>query len=264
MSSYIDGTFFKSLCDVYLDKNILDYKNPQKEVILYADTHDYKKALSLINYQSDRNFTLVTHNSDDRIDKTDMPPNLDMWYGLNINFEHPKLQPIPIGLENEHWHPNKRRLMQLANSTVNPQKRKIKALCQFNQCTFKEERTSILFDVINEKIFADQYYCLNGENFREYAYNLNTYAFCLCPRGNGIDTHRLWECLYSGCIPIIKDHITHKFDLDLPVVIVDDWKQVTQNFLEQIYLEFPFCLFNSDLLKQEYWKEKITYEKDKN
>lgn len=257
MSSYIDGTFFKSLCDVYLDNNTLDYKNSLKKVILYAETHDYKKALSLINYQSDRNFTLVTHNSDHCIDKTDIPPNLDMWYGLNVNFEHPKLKPLPIGLENEYWHPNKRSLMQLTSGTTKPHERKIKALCQFNHATFKEERTPILFDTINEKIFADQYCCVNGENFMEYARNLNEYAFCICPRGNGIDTHRLWECLYSRCIPIIKNHITHKFDLDLPVVIVEDWKQVTQNFLQQVYHDFPFDLFNSDILKQEYWREKI-------
>ena len=24
------------------------------------------------------------------------------------------------------------------------------------------------------------------------------------PRGNGLDTHRLWEALYLGCVPIVQ------------------------------------------------------------
>lgn len=28
------------------------------------------------------------------------------------------------------------------------------------------------------------------------------YRFCLCPRGNGLDVHRMWECLLVGSVPI--------------------------------------------------------------
>ncbi len=30
------------------------------------------------------------------------------------------------------------------------------------------------------------------------------YSFIACPRGNGTDTHRFWETLYRGSIPIVK------------------------------------------------------------
>ena len=257
MSKYIDGNFFKSLCDIHLGEDVFGYKDTSEDIVLYADTHDYKKALYLISCQPEKNFILVTHNSDHCVEKTDIPQNLNMWYGMNINFEHPKLNALPIGLENEHWHPEKRTVMKMSKQKK-PQERIIKALSQFNPATFKEERVSLLVDVVNENIFADPYYCINGENFTSYTDNLNNYAFCLCPRGNGIDTHRVWECIYSGCIPIVKEHITHKFDITTPILTVDNWSLITQNFLQQIYHDFPFHLFiKNPILSQEYWKEKI-------
>jgi hypothetical protein len=33
---------------------------------------------------------------------------------------------------------------------------------------------------------------------------LSEYKFWICPRGNGLDTHRAWEALYVGAVPIIK------------------------------------------------------------
>ena len=32
---------------------------------------------------------------------------------------------------------------------------------------------------------------------------LHDYEFCICPEGNGVDTHRLWECLYLKVVPIV-------------------------------------------------------------
>ena len=30
-------------------------------------------------------------------------------------------------------------------------------------------------------------------------------SFIVCPEGNGIDTHRFWECLYLGLVPVILE-----------------------------------------------------------
>ena len=32
---------------------------------------------------------------------------------------------------------------------------------------------------------------------------LSAYRFCFCIRGNGLDTHRFWESLYLGVIPVV-------------------------------------------------------------
>ena len=45
------------------------------------------------------------------------------------------------------------------------------------------------------------------EGRKEFLKDIRNHEFVLCPRGNGVDTHRLWETLYMGSIPIVKNDI---------------------------------------------------------
>ena len=45
-----------------------------------------------------------------------------------------------------------------------------------------------------------------GWNSFFYRRILLNYMFVICPEGNGIDTHRMWEALYLRTIPIIKKY----------------------------------------------------------
>jgi hypothetical protein len=44
-------------------------------------------------------------------------------------------------------------------------------------------------------------------------------------RGNGVDTHRLWESLYLGTVPIVgKDSWSESLaKLNLPIKFIEDW-----------------------------------------
>jgi hypothetical protein len=248
---YIDGDFFSGLagCKTY-------DRLPDRDIItLYSTTDHYERAIRFIANNPDKEFKLITHNSDKCVEYGFIPDNLVKWYAQNLNFQHPKLEPLPIGFENNHWHPQKRLILD--NLDKHNNKRKLKALAQFNPATFPSERGQLLSDVLNGKIFADAAPCINGQWFDQYANNLTNYSFCLCPRGNGIDTHRVWEAIYLGCIPIVKNHITHKFEYGLPIVFVEDWQEVTQSFLQQKITDFDFGSFDSPLLTQEYWKNRI-------
>ena len=48
----------------------------------------------------------------------------------------------------------------------------------------------------------------SSKPYPEYLRELASYRFCLCLRGNGIDTHRFWESLYLGVIPVILNNRT--------------------------------------------------------
>lgn len=39
----------------------------------------------------------------------------------------------------------------------------------------------------------------------DYSKLAQSHSFIAAPRGNGVDTHRLWETLYRGSIPIVRD-----------------------------------------------------------
>ena len=67
--------------------------------------------------------------------------------------------------------------------------------------------------------------------------------YALCPRGCGVDTHRFYECIYLGCVPIvIRTHTVfdrlYAPDTGFPCLVVERWADVTEELLDQSY---PDC-----------------------
>jgi hypothetical protein len=69
---------------------------------------------------------------------------------------------------------------------------------------------------------------------------LSQYKFCICPEGNGVDTHRLWEALYLKTVPIIINseftNILQKHNV--PLVILNSWDDLDETKLN--YDNFNF------------------------
>lgn len=85
------------------------------------------------------------------------------------------------------------------------------------------------------------------------------YQFTVSPHGNGWDAHRTWEDLILGCVVIVKTSPLDPLYKDLPVVIVDDWDQITKKNLEH-WAQLYFLNQNNfawEKLTTDYWKEKI-------
>lgn len=236
---YIDGDKFESL---------------QSESILYYDIENVKFD------DIGRDYTLITHNSDLSPQKKELPPHIKKWYSQNLDYSAPNIHCIPIGLERGRWHPEKLGLMK--NINVN-QKRIVRALGHFNPQTCMGERIELARLCDDNVIPGDFQWTLNGRGFNDYITFLSTYAFCLCPRGNGIDTHRIWEALYMGCIPIVKRCTTYEYLQGLPVLFVDDWHDISYKRLEDFLSKaYYFGYNNIDITKLEkmkfsYWKNKI-------
>jgi len=72
-------------------------------------------------------------------------------------------------------------------------------------------------------------------SWRRYLAALSAHQFSACPRGNGIDTHRVWESLYLGVVPIVERTTLseHWRSCGLPLVLIDDWGEVTPVRLRQ-------------------------------
>jgi hypothetical protein len=64
--------------------------------------------------------------------------------------------------------------------------------------------------------------------------------YALCPRGCGVDTHRFYECIYLGCIPIVirTNTVFDRLYNVFPCLIVDKWEDVTEELLDK---EYPEC-----------------------
>jgi hypothetical protein len=253
ISDIIDGNYFQSLANCSIGDDIL----PQKP-ILYSSTCNYEEALEFIKNNPDKQFKLITHNSDRCVTNCEVPDNLIRWYAQNLDFDHVKIEPIPIGLENQHWHPSKRSVLNtILDSEQRPRIDNV-ALCQFNPDTYPKERHPLFTMCENGTVAGDCYFCVNGLDFNIYAENLLNYKFALCPRGNGLDTHRLWEAILLGCVPIVKSHHScYNYDIGLPVIFIDSWHEVTENFLKNKAESVQEMSFDTPILFKSYWKERI-------
>jgi hypothetical protein len=257
---FIRGELFPNICDMRVGTEVhLDYDEqlsvPQKQhVSIYSKSEYLCSVFNIISNNPDKQFTYVSHNSDMIINTCNIPSNLYRWFAQNRATYQKRIYSIPIGLENAHWFPYKRDVM-LQEYDVN-QERSIKAFAQFSSKTHPERK--IALNAIDKET-CDIYFGLNGQrdNHLLFCQNLNKYAFCLCPRGNGIDTHRIWEAIYMGCIPICKSYPAHEFSDKLPILFVEKWSDVTERLLTDTYQSFDQCLFNSDILKISYWRNKI-------
>lgn len=98
-------------------------------------------------------------------------------------------------------------------------------------------------------------------NFMNYFAKLASSKFMIAPRGCGIDTYRLWDSIYLGCIPIVVKYDGYKQFEDLPILFIDRWQnylELTEEQLEKVWDEFQDKDFNYEKLKTSYWIEKIT------
>jgi hypothetical protein len=83
----------------------------------------------------------------------------------------------------------------------------------------------------------------------------------VCPIGNGPDTHRLYETLYLGRIPIVfsfnEQAILYKSIYSLlPVVLLDNLEDLNNENLLRAKLD-DVASKNLDMAKYSYWEERI-------
>ncbi len=111
----------------------------------------------------------------------------------------------------------------------------------YNWCAFDR---NVCYDILHNKSFIEN---LNSQTFDKtnknpncgrvpleanYHATLQSY-FVLCPTGLGQATHRFFETIMLGSIPIVKKTNTSfdKLYNVFPCLVVDDWYQVTEHFL---------------------------------
>ena len=78
----------------------------------------------------------------------------------------------------------------------------------------------------------------------------------MCPWGNGIDTHRIWETLYSGSIPVVKRHPTFSMLEGLPIYFYDKLDDITISNL--LNFSYDNQVFDLNLLNLNSWMNKIS------
>lgn len=228
-----------------LSENTIIFSNSLMIESLFNDLRN-------INYT---NLKLITTQTDRMINKKlfeKMPNCISKWYSVNVNYENKKLIPIPLGLAND-YSPKNLTTKDFGDIDFKTNKEE-KIYVNFNKYTNLKERHH-LYDLFQNFNWATVDRKIL--NFNEYQDNLKNHKFVLCPWGNGVDTHRIWEAIYSGSIPVIKDHITFKCLKSLPAIFIDDYKNLNYDYLINKSKELEPISIDNEFLNLNYWVEKI-------
>ena len=280
---------FQKLQDVLVNL----HNNEKSNVIIFIETSllviyiDYLKELNypyilisndimpycLPYFKYPQNDPTIVSKIDELLDST----NLVIWYAKNVVISHSKLRPIPLG---PRFHSMSEMFFgEPKQATIDILSRH--CLTPYEKFTNRTLKTSLLYFNFNNATTGHPYYSshqnirhtiyevlqmnnfsyVNSSPFEEYLTILSTYRFCMSPPGTGIDTHRAWECLMVGTIPIlISSPLDILFD-DLPVLFVhiEDLSRITVDYLNQKYMEITHenNHYNFEKLYTSYWKKKI-------
>jgi hypothetical protein len=151
---------------------------------------------------------------------------------------------LPIGLANTMWDHGK--IENFMGVSTNKSK---DIYFNFNIHTNREKR-ELCYNVLKTQLPF-----LSMLPVAENVKRLAQYKWCICPEGNGVDTHRLWEAMYLGCIPIVLkspfiDTLMHYTGGELPIYVVETWDQLKLPIVVQ-------GIFDSKWLKLSHWVFQI-------
>ena len=252
---------------------------PNKDLFsIFINTDSVPRFVNHILPSINRSFVLVIGNSDKTFGYSSFSqPLLELLleneylhsiFTQNLDITHAKVLPLPIGIDYHNvWEkPAKNSL----GYRITPLLHERILLKMLRESEFSENRKNLLYCNWHFRIDrGDRKDCLSKINqnlcFFEHApvnrlqnyKNQTDYRYVLSPSGLGIDCYRTWEAIVLGCIPIVKRSQLFSHFEQLPLIIVDDWSDVTPEYLDQEFDKLRCQEFNYGFLFMRYWQEAI-------
>jgi len=234
MAALINSKNFASTCDLHLDPfyntdMIIPTMSP-KRVFITGEDHIFQRCLTVLKKFSPK-YELVYHRTDSTFDRfkfESIKPYVSHIYAENCEIQDPMITQLPLGFV-------------VDNTPTAPPKKPSKKnhICYVNLGLYNDRELqfimcrSLRMDCIDH--FKKKKFALVEEGIPHELFmkRLRESKFVLCPMGYGIDTHRFYETLFVGSIPIVMtsglDPLYKKFG----ALIVQSWDEVTEELLEK-------------------------------
>ena len=240
----ISGAAFKSECKYNLDDRyeIIPYDaklaEGDKVFLKFQDVRT-----KFLNSPPAKKVSLVIHNSDETFDDALMElvkPYVTDVYAVNCSAKGAKQ--IPLGFRDDQYAYHKVLHDVLKDSSKSSEK-SVLCLANFNIGTNNGERAAArdFFKGKSWVSMSENYMNLNKDKSLqhsdpeiqkmrvEYYTQLKVTKFVICPPGTGKDTHRVYEALFFGAVPVIKtSFLDPMYERLGGCWIVKDWGEVTE------------------------------------
>lgn len=235
-------------------------KNKTNTIKIFVYTHILQDFIDYIldHLSQDLFYVFYLHNSDHVFDtqysKLVENKSVKAIYAQNVNYPQKtanqpdccKIRVLPIGIANSMWqHGDLIKVYTVMTETYTTNKTK-SIYININPSTF-DYRKHVL-NAVNKK---GTFEIASGKPYIEYLRELAKHRFCLCVRGNGIDTHRFWESLYLGVIPVIinnkttncQEFVNYLRNEKIPFV------DITEGNLDKAFEKYNESYFSDELYK---------------
>jgi len=224
-----------------------------KVVFIHPDSFEkWKNILILLNKRKPLPIKLIAMSGSDYYFDDDVLeelykclPNTEFWIQNYTGLVADRIKILPIGVNGDY------------GDFI--EKEYLFGISYFsNSGGFREE----LIDFLNTHEEMKNF-CTPKVPLEDFLKFLSKFYFNVCPMGNGFDTHRFWECLMVGTVPIVKKH--DYFDNLLfqypriPMIVVDSWEQLPM-LVESLTQEKYNSICNTadiSMIETEYWVNKI-------
>lgn len=255
---FISGDAFADFADyVYKPPRWRDLNSMPIESarVIFARSEDLQPLLSEFKNRINAS-VIITGNSDFEFHKPliDIPESVRALF-LQNSFISDGLKTfsIPLGIEDFRWgvNGNPRFINDRKNFTLLSQKVLFGPLGKTHKT-----REFVTRDFSNSS--PDWDFFRGRIKPQEFDKLSKCYSHVAAVRGNGVDTHRLWESLYRGITPIVEKSPWWNSLADLfpEVEIIDEWNHVN---IRRVLANYsgPQSFRTNPALWMPYWEKKI-------
>lgn len=256
----ISGKGFNEICNFtfcrrYPNHFDHDISNIEENSKVFLNLDQFWEFIRILNSQRPKNkFILVTHNSD--LCFTDhhyeiIKPFVNRVYAINNTCENEDVRTIPLGFRDYPWD-----TMSVIQQIIPFEFDEKPILCYMNfKINTNIEKRQKCWDAM----FKRSWVHVNTDlSLEDYYRETNRSKYVISPPGTGIDCHRVYESIYFNAIPIILRSNMDRYFSKMPVMIITDYEELTQEMLEQRYTDLYRKLIdwkktNPEWLKPAFW-----------
>ena len=258
---FVSGANFVLYADYVYDNHVNNIVNSTKYGdVLYVYTDFIEKFFKNELPKIKNKFILLTHNSDHATNIKHIEylnsEKIIVWFGQNPGFEHKKFIPLPIGFENPTWVPSKLKYIRNVNEfdLIPWKKRKYLLYINFSSHTNPGAREYLLslFANIPNVLISKQ-----RVDYPTYMSQIENSKYVLCPRGNGLDTHRYYETILMGSIPVVENSTLFPIFSESTTLILSSLNNLTVDILNNPRKHVKNMGFSKKVLYMETWINRI-------
>ena len=190
------------------------------------------------------------------------PPHVSHWFGTNMFAQASNTTPIPLGLgaDSDSTTLDYDEIQKAAARGIKREKLLYANFGTASNPRLREPLAKWLQEPEQGWITREPHTSHSGKD--AYLEALFSHHFVFCPPGNGEDTHRMWEALYCGAVPVVRKSSAMRNFKDLPILFVPELEKVSENFLRETLARWPAGNFSKAKLGMDYWRGELAKARD--